>query len=484
MKLSPRLVSRSLLSHSNLGLSLGAFLYLLCLSGTLLVFAAEFERWEQPDLEDYGKLKPSAIDNALEQYAQRVETIPESIFVVLPNGSLPRAHLSADQKEWYLQSDGTLSDPVAAHWTHFLRDLHIHLHLPQTPGLILVGTLGVMLLGLVVSGVLAHPRIFKDAFRFRLGGSRRLEQADWHNRLSVWGLPFHITIALTGAFIGLLGPLAWVAANAFYQGDEHALYDDVYGADPIVEQAVAPLNIDSAFTHLADYAPQAEPIYFVVHHWGSEQQFMEIGATLPGRLIYSEIYRYQANGEFIDHQRLSDGPATRQMAYSVYRLHFGQYGGLWVKWAYLFLGLALTIVSVTGINIWLARSKQNNHLVSVWCTIVWGLPLAFAATLLASVIFKIDGLPIFLGTWLLAVFLSTWLHPAQHIQRTLNLATAGCLLCTVAVHGLLHPNQFTDTYIVLIHGMLIVTAMLIGALRFNPKQLKGLRIANASINQT
>jgi hypothetical protein len=33
---------------------------------------------------------------------------------------------------------------------------------------------------------MAHPRIFKDAFRLRIGGSVRLEQADLHNRLSVW----------------------------------------------------------------------------------------------------------------------------------------------------------------------------------------------------------------------------------------------------------------------------------------------------------
>lgn len=48
---------------------------------------------------------------------------------------------------------------------------------------------------------------------------------------------------------------------------------------------------------------------------------------LPGRLVYSEIYRFTLDGEYINHQALSDGPAGRQLAYSVYRLHFGQFGG-------------------------------------------------------------------------------------------------------------------------------------------------------------
>ena len=67
--------------------------------------------------------------------------------------------------------DGSLGEPVAHDWTHLLLNLHIYLHLPSTLGLIVVGALGAMLFGLIVSGFLAHPRIVKDAFRLRLGGS-------------------------------------------------------------------------------------------------------------------------------------------------------------------------------------------------------------------------------------------------------------------------------------------------------------------------
>ena len=71
------------------------------------------------------------------------------------------------------------------------------------PGGILVGLIGVALLSSLISGILAHPRIFRDAFHLRLGGSKRLQEADFHNRLGVWALPFHIIISLTGAFLGL-----------------------------------------------------------------------------------------------------------------------------------------------------------------------------------------------------------------------------------------------------------------------------------------
>lgn len=76
-----------------------------------------------------------------------------------------------------------------------------------------VGMTGVALPSSLISGILAHPRTFRDAFHLRLGGSPRLQEADLHNRIGVWGLPFHFIVALSGAFLGLLtivvGVLGW-----------------------------------------------------------------------------------------------------------------------------------------------------------------------------------------------------------------------------------------------------------------------------------
>ena len=40
-----------------------------------------------------------------------------------------------------------------------------------------------------LTGVLAHPRIFRDAFRLRARDRGGIGLADWHNRLGVWTLP-------------------------------------------------------------------------------------------------------------------------------------------------------------------------------------------------------------------------------------------------------------------------------------------------------
>lgn len=372
-------------------------MYIICLTGTLLVFVEYYERLEQRDIPEFQDFDHNTISTALEQYQAKVPEAKQPVYVIFPTKELPRMHLSDGENEWYLDQDGNHLEGVSEGWTHMLKHLHIYLHLPETIGLIIVSILGAMLIGLIVSGILAHPRIFKDAFKFRLGGSKRLEQIDLHNRLSVWALPFHLMIGITGAFFGLVGLLVVVASLAFYGGDREALLADIYGPDIEVEAPVQAFNVEAALQYMESDLPDVTPIYLVAHNLATEQQYMEIAATLPQRLIYSELYRFDAEGNYINHQGLSDGPVSRQIVYSVYRLHFGWFGSSFIRWLYVVMGLALTIVSVSGINIWLAKRSSRDWINDAWSAVVWGFPVS----LLISAVFNMSlGLS---AEWLLTV---------------------------------------------------------------------------------
>lgn len=435
LSLSPALVKQSLGAHSVIGLAVGALMYLLCLTGTVAVLAFEFERWEQPGVEEFRDYDAITIERALAGFQQRVAKPDESIYVVLPTDELPRIHVADENREWWVNADGSLGPEVHHPFTEMLRALHYHLHLPETAGFLLVGGLGVALLALILSGILAHPRLFKDAFLLRLGGNKRLEQADIHNRLSVWGLPFHLMIAFTGALFGLLGPVAVVAAMAFFDNDAEAVFDEVYGADPVLEAPLQPLGIAAALDHMRNEYPEAQPIYFVAHKVGTPGQFMEIAATLPGRLVYSELYRFAGDGSLINTQGLSDGPAGRQFLYSIYRIHFGQFGGFGVKLAYIVLGLALTVVSATGVNIWLAKRGGRDAINALWCATVWGAPLAMAAAAVWSVLGGEAPIWIFLLTWLASAGLCIKLADEQRSRKLLRIACGVCLLALVGSYA-------------------------------------------------
>ena len=454
---SKTLIKRCLNAHGWLGISLGAAMYLICITGTLLVFVHEFERWQQPNVDEFSELKPAAINTALQQLLARTEQAPDSVFVVLPSPAMPRAHIDGGDEHWFIDSNGHFTEPEVEGWVHILRTLHYYLSLPTSFGMIVVGILGVMLLALTLSGVLAHPSIVKDAFKLRIFQSYRLQQTDIHNRLGVWGMPFSIMIATTGAFIGLVSILIAAAAPVFYNGDRDAIVDIVYGGDPVVEQQVQPFNVEHALSELKQLAPTATPIYIAFQYPGKTSQFLEIAATLPQRLTYSEIYRFSASGEFINHQGLADGPVGRQVAYSVYRLHFGQFGGFITKVVYLLFGLALTAVTVSGVNIWISKRGINQQVQALWAAWVWGVPVAICLSAIIALFFPKQALSSFWCISGVLLVIATRIQQASHIRKLCQVILIIGLLSLVMAHSLFFTIQ---KFSVVINTMLIIIALL------------------------
>ncbi len=375
----PGFIHQNLNAHKLLGVVSAALLYLVCLSGTFSVFYEEFERLEQPDVEEYAVFEPTLIEPALQEYQQRLQRTPASIYIVLPTPDFPRTHITDGVDEWYLNSDGQFAQQPHVPWTEMIKALHTNLHLPYNLGMTLVGITGLLLTALIISGVVAHPTLFRDAFLLRKKKSRRQQQTDLHNRLAVWALPFHLMIALTGAFIGLSNDFFNVMASAQFDGDGQAdsgvIVEAIYGDDPTLLSKGETINYVAAFQQLKTDVPNATPIYMVVHQLGQPEQLLEIAARLPGRFSYSEMYRFNTQGELVGHQGLTDGPVGRQLAYSTYRIHFGHFDGLWVKGLYGLLGLSLTLVCVFGMNIWFARRGEQGLLHYLWQGWVWATPV-------------------------------------------------------------------------------------------------------------
>ncbi len=374
--LHPRTIKSSLKSHSYIALWFSALLYLICLTGAIAVFFEEFERLEQPHISEYSEFPAENIQPAMEEYIQRLGNTPIATYIVLPTEGFPRTHITDGIDEWYLSQDGSFSEEVSSPWTGMLKDLHTSLHLPHIIGMTIVGFLGIVLFSLIVSGIFSHPKIFKEAFLLRRTRSVRLKHTDWHNRLSVWGLPFHIMIAITGAFIGLSSVLIAITAFGFFNNNSQAVIDTIYGDEPILEGKGQAIDYPEAFRQLKKQAPDAKPIYLVVHNMGKKEQLLEIAATLPRRFIYSEIYRFNDSGELINNQGMSDGPAGRQASYSAYRLHFGHFDNFWIKPVYFLMGLLLSLMAVYGMNIWFARRPHRSWLNNAWQGWVWGIPCA------------------------------------------------------------------------------------------------------------
>jgi uncharacterized iron-regulated membrane protein len=427
--------------HSSLGLAFAALIYLVCLSGSIAVFAHEFQRWESAAAPQVTDVTPDAVQTAFEGAIARGGPGVEHVYITLPSADFPRLLLyvdAAEDRQYLADARGQIVEGSAFAWTEFITRLHINLHLPQTWGGFLVGLIGVALLSSLISGILAHPRIFRDAFHLRLGGSKRLQEADLHNRLGVWALPFHIIISLTGAFLGLTTIIVGVLGMAMFNGDVNKVYALFIPAPPVDDPRPAPvLDLRPMFAKLPDKDGRIEYVF-------TEHPTERGGAALfnvrhPDRLAGTDSYAFRRDATIYNERPAAANNLGEDILAASGTLHFGWFGGGIVKIVYFALGLGLTYLAASGVHIWLARRRNKGRPAPgwerAWAATVWGQPAGLAAAVVAALVAGTIAPTI--AAWLvvsLAFLLAAIRLPAEALSRSGRLGAGALLLLAPATH--------------------------------------------------
>lgn len=488
--LPPDFVRAMLAGHSALGLAFAALIYVVCLSGTLTVFLYEFQRWEQPTAPIVGVPLTADVANTVLQagYKQAIaDKSDHDIFILAPGSMTPRIvvnyhdHEANVEGHWIADTSGQLVTRLQAPWSEFLTHLHTNLHLPRTWGMFLVGLTGVTLLSSLVSGLLAHPRIFKDAFALRWGGSKRLQEADLHNRLGVWGLPFHIAVSLTGALLGLSTLIVGVLALAAYDGDSGKAFSMLLGPRATEEETPAPLpDIASMIRHVQSTKPDAEVVTIFVQHAAKIGQVVSLGMRTPGHLALSNSYHFKGDGTPLGDGGLETGSFGQQVLGAIQPLHFGWFGGITVKIIYGLLGLALTIVTHSGVTIWLARRRDKGRpsprWECIWAAVAWGQPFALAVSALIGLLFPEGAiLPAYLVATVAALMLGFVASSGEFTARVLRWVSAAFIVAVVLIHALTwgphlsEPMAWGVSFVLLLAALAFVAGSAIGR-RFSPSE--------------
>ncbi len=471
-KVSAAFVAQNLTGHKILGLVAAAILYLVCLSGTATVFYIDLERWETANAAESPAFRPEAIATALTDMRSRIpgDNKETELYITTPTQDYPRLVLQRGEQDVRVyDQQGRFSVPGEHPATHGLTELHSQLHLPETLGLIVVGITGVAMMALILGGLLAHPRILKDAFLWRLNGTPRVNRADLHNRIGVWASPFHIVIALTGGLIGLSQVLVLITAMTFYGGDPLKAFASIYPdiAARTSEGQVSSEAFLKAVTTLQQAHPDAHPNFMSINHYNTDHESLTIYAEIENRLVYGDTWEFDGKGNMVGQLHLSDGAAGKQIYASIFRLHFGNFGGIWVRWAYVFLGAALCLICTTGMDIWLLKSAQKGRpyprLHKLWTGFVWGTPTAMALAALATITAAIPFVPVFWGLTIalsLAGLLATSQASLSQIGRYVF---ASSLLALIGGHIIrFGAASFSQTALGLNLTLLILAVLTIG----------------------
>jgi uncharacterized iron-regulated membrane protein len=460
--LSPSTVRAVLSGHGILGLAFAAVIYLVCLSGTLAVFVHDLERWEQPRQPDIAVIAPAMLDRALAS-ARTAAPTDAAFYISLPSAREPGAGIMAYkpdfEREWRMTADGALVAKTTP-FSDFLLTLHIALHLPRTWGEFIVGLAGVALLSSLVSGILAHPRILKDAFHLRLGGPRRLHEADLHNRLGIWAFPFHVMIALTGALLGLSTLIVGVLAMLLYRGDTAQVYGLFVDPAPAANAAAAPLpSLAVLLAEAHRRAPRAEPHQIIVERAGRADARVTIASERERLLVPQDTTVFDAHGLVVKDQHPRDLVAGTRILGGIGQLHFGWYGGLPVRLLYGVLGLALCVVTSSGVTIWLARRRDKGRPVPLWerlwSAVAWGQPLALMMAALCTMASAGEA-----ATWvwlaatvvlLVGAGVTSW--PAKRLSLRLRQILGAAAAMLALINFVLRPSASTG---------IVVNALLLG----------------------
>lgn len=353
-----RLVRRC---HLWLGLSLGLLLVMLGLTGSVLVFYVEIDRWLHPEQDVAGQAMPASYDAAILTLRERFPDKhgPWRLEVTGQPGAIPARYYNppetagrafAPMMVW-LSPDGARvlrRDYWGDYAMTWIYDLHYRLQAGVRGGQVL-GWTGIALLLLLLSGLWAWwPRgSWAKALRLRRQARPVRALRDWHKLSGLAGLPLLAMLTLTGVMLALPDEADAVLAPAF-------------GPPPQLPQ---PLSRDGSGDQIApslavaaatQAMPTARLAWIEVPARGNKA--FRLRLQQPGdpsrRFPHSYVWVDQHDGRVLAAYDATGRNAATLIGSWVHPLHDGSAGGNTLRWLLFVAGLVPTALFVTGVMRW------------------------------------------------------------------------------------------------------------------------------------
>ncbi|WP_312512447.1 PepSY-associated TM helix domain-containing protein [Massilia sp.] len=246
--------------HAWGGLLAGWLLLVVCITGAASYYRDELTLWMQPEWHD-AVLDTPPQERAARAALARLERLApgaDSWIVDLP---APRQPLTAIR---WTSPDGVRLAPAAGRpggafdsaWLDgagqllpaarateggaFFAVFHFTLHyMPVRWGRWIVSIAALAMLVAIVSGVIAHRRLFADFFTFRPGKGPR-SWLDAHNAFGVLALPYHAMICYSGLVTLMFLTMPWAIDAAYPEGRNAYFAQALPQALPLVPAAGRP----------------------------------------------------------------------------------------------------------------------------------------------------------------------------------------------------------------------------------------------------
>jgi len=350
--------------HSWAGILVGLWVFVVGVTGALLVFKAEIDLWANPSLVDLPRAaSPVGPDAVLRSLAlERPDVVPT--LLQPPNEVNPSWFVfsggsgGSERIKWSARADtGEIVSPVDSELGQFIRNVHVFLLFgPRWP----VGFLGVVVLFLIASGLVIHRKISSSLFTLHWGRSFRVVIADVHRVAGVWGVGFHVVIAFTGAWLGL-APVFEQTYRLLADSGERPRVEAPATSAALAAVAVPPAlapSVDRFLARAVEDIPGLRVELIALTRWGRDEPRLRFSGRIEGALSSAlEVTYDMRSGALLERSAPADGSALMALDRAMEPLHFGNFGSLGLKWLYFVLGLGQAALAASGTLIWLERSK-------------------------------------------------------------------------------------------------------------------------------
>jgi uncharacterized iron-regulated membrane protein len=338
--------------HTWIGIAAGVFLSLIALTGSVILFRAEFQRAALPPGAAAGDgSRRASLDDAAREIAK-----------LRPGAVVRRVQIPAESGEPYIlqvQSPGKRMERFAVdsasarvlgtiqpNWMDWMVDLHRNLLAGRT-GRSIVGGFGVMLFVLSASSLLlwlAGPRNWRAWFSVRRQGSRVRFNYELHRAAGLWACVVLALISLTG--IGLAYP------NTFRDAIQSLTGEPATVRAPKSRRSATRLPLDQ-YVRLGR-AAMSDGVPTEMRLPEGAKGPVDLRLYRAGDLAASgnHVYLDPGTGSVLMVDRIVDRPIGARFLAAVSPLHYAQFGGIGVRIAWALFGLAPLLLFVTGLFVW------------------------------------------------------------------------------------------------------------------------------------
>jgi uncharacterized iron-regulated membrane protein len=347
--------------HSWLGLIAGLGLIAIGLSGSLLVFHDEIEGLIHPALTrvsptpggrlPYDRLLASA-NRALPGYEVTGWLVQHDH----PSFADVVYVIKHDTNDWLLTTLDPYTGQLLASprkdtttFTGWMLELHYTLFANHA-GVLIAGVFGAMLFALGITGVWLYRGFWKNVFTFRWRRGARILFSDLHKFTGITSVAFNLVLGFTGAYWNFTHVIGEWSAGAHEDPGIHGrLYADTLSLDALIAEAARKLpGFRTNYLSLpGDLAAPAVTLY---------------GAVEPRSSLRSPYGSYLVfdaqTGSLTSTTDLDNTSAWACVVDAFVPLHYGTFGGIFVKILWGLGGLTPGILAVSGFSIWWLRRKK------------------------------------------------------------------------------------------------------------------------------